>query len=112
MTLKQLAKTLNQPIGNLIRKAHQVGLKVGQNSTLTTAQIELLKATDTTPQLKPAADNGIEVKQDETPAAQPTNQSITSIKQQQLSQAIQAESEQLTIKQTPDCNRVLMMVKS
>jgi len=39
MTLNQLAKTLNQPIGNLIRKARQVGLQVGQNSTLTTAQI-------------------------------------------------------------------------
>ena len=94
MTLKQLAKMLNQPIGNLIRKAHQVGLKVGQNSTLTEAQIQLLKTTDTTPQLKPAADNGIEIKQDEAPAAQQQQPSITSIKQQQLSQSIQAESEQ------------------
>ncbi len=112
MTLKQLAKTLNQPIGNLIRKARQVGLQVGQNSPLTEAQIELLKATDVTPQLKPAqaseeleanqemksADDfeqsgELEIKQEETPAAPPQNQSIAGIKQQQLSQAIQAEQE-------------------
>ncbi len=94
MTLRELSKAIKTPLGNLIQKARQHGLSVEANTPLTKAQIELLKATDTTPQLKPAADNGLEIKQDEAPAAQSQQPSITTIKQQQLSQSIQAESEQ------------------
>ncbi|MDF0556572.1 hypothetical protein [Kamptonema sp. UHCC 0994] len=98
MTLKQLAKTLNVPVGNLIKKANQNGLKIGSNAPLTESQIELLKATDNTPQLKPVQApepiGEMEIREDSAPAAPPQNQSIASIKQQQLSQAIQAENEQ------------------
>lgn len=97
MTLKELAKSLNTPVGNLIKKANQNGLKIGSNASLTQAQIELLKTTDNTPQLKPAQPQSptgeMEITEDSVPAAPPQNQSIASVKQQQLSSSIQAESE-------------------
>jgi len=98
MTLKELAKNLKTPLGNLIRKAQQKGLKIKSDAPLTEAQIELLKATDETPQLKPAADceskGELEIKPESTPAAPPASISIASVKQQQLSQSIAAENEQ------------------
>jgi cellobiose-specific phosphotransferase system component IIA len=110
MTLRELAKTLNQPIGILIRKANQNGFKLGSNSSLTPAQVELLKLTDSTPQLKPASpeleqpkshdtqDSGqsgeLEIKPETAPAAHNSNQSILGVKQQQLSQSVKAQNEQ------------------
>ena len=98
MTLKELSKQWKTPLGNLIKKAQMQGLKVSSNSQLSEAQIELLKATDNTPQLKPAQAQSptgeMEIRQESAPAAPPQNQSIASVKQQQLSASIQAESEQ------------------
>ncbi|HLO49110.1 MAG TPA: hypothetical protein VK211_11900 [Kamptonema sp.] len=98
MTLKELSKQWKTPLGNLIKKAQLQGLKVSSNSQLSEAQIELLKATDNTPKLKPAQAQSptgeMEIRQESVPAAPPQNQSIASIKQQQLSSSIQAETEQ------------------
>jgi hypothetical protein len=98
MTLKELAKNLKTPLGNLIKKAQQKGIKINSNAPLTKAQIELLSFADEIPQLKPALDyeptSEMEIREESVPAAPPQNQSIASIKQQQLSASIHAESEQ------------------
>ncbi|HLO47241.1 MAG TPA: translation initiation factor IF-2 N-terminal domain-containing protein, partial [Kamptonema sp.] len=73
MTLKELSKQWKTPLGNLIKKAQLQGLKVSSNSQLSEAQIELLKATDNTPQLKPAQasepSGEMEIREDSVPAA-------------------------------------------
>jgi hypothetical protein len=110
MTLRELAKSINKPIGFLIQKANKHGMRLGSNSTLTPSQIELLKSTETVPQLKPASpdleqsesletpDNEptgeLEIKQESKPAAPNQNQSILGVKQQQLSQSVKAQNEQ------------------
>lgn len=98
MTLKELAKVLNTPLGNLIRKAKDNGLPASPEATLTESQIEILKASDEVPALKPSLPPQSNPEpQSEASEIAPTNQQTESIatrKERELQQAIQAESEQ------------------